>query len=269
MIIGFIGAGNMATAMLRGMIAGGVSPATFMAFDINPERQREMSELGIATADNALALAEASDITVLAVKPQFLPSVLAQLRQAQLRDVLSIVVGWTQAMLESALPNARGIAHAMPNTPAQVCEAVIAVNDNHTIDQERFSALSQALSACGRVFVIPESLFDAVTGVSGSGPAYAYIFIEALADAGVRQGLPRDMAYAMSAQMLVGAGRMLLRTGQHPGALKDAVCSPGGTTIEAVYALEKAGFRSAIMDAVKASASKAALVAERYREPNS
>jgi len=195
---------------------------------------------------------------VLAVKPKDTAALLDQLAGEAGGEVFSIVTGWTQQMLAAALPKARGIVRAMPNTPVQVGAGVIALAENHTFSSAAFASLQKLLSACGRTVVIPETLFDAVTGVSGSGPAYVYVFIEALADAGVRQGLPRAMAYTLASQTLLGAAKMVLETGEHPAALKDAVASPAGTTIEARYALEKAGFRGAVIDAVDACAVKAA-----------
>lgn len=266
MNIGFIGAGNMATAMMEGMLRGGVAATTLHAYDLSEARMRAMRALGVAVADSIDALLAESAVVVLAVKPKHLPELLAQLRQmASVPDVLSVAVGWTQAMLADALPNARGILRCMPNTPAAVGEAVIALCEEHTLAQPAYDALVGALSACGRVVSVPEAQMDAVTGISGSGPAYVYMFIEAMADAGVRQGLPRDLAYTLAAQTVAGAGKMVLETGTHPGALKDAVTSPGGTTIEAVYALEKAGFRGAVMDAVDACARKAAKMAKKQR----
>ncbi|MDR1262714.1 MAG: pyrroline-5-carboxylate reductase, partial [Oscillospiraceae bacterium] len=148
----------------------------------------------------------------------------------------------------------------MPNTPAMVGEGVFAVSRDHTFSEELTAWMTGVLERCGRVFFVRECDLEAATGLSGSGPAYGFIFIEAMADAGVRLGLSRSMAYEMAAQTLVGAGRMALESGQIPAALKDAVCSPGGTTIEAVYALEKGGFRAAVIDAVCASATKAAVM---------
>ncbi|MCL1964873.1 MAG: pyrroline-5-carboxylate reductase [Firmicutes bacterium] len=257
-MIGFIGAGNMASALMRGMISGGMSPADLTAFDISQARMDAARELGVQTAGSAAQLARQAGTIVLAVKPKDTKALLEQLSKEveAMGDILSIVTGWTQAMLAQALPKAAGIVRAMPNTPALVGEGVIAMAANHTIEPARFEALSRALSACGRVAVVPEALFDAVTGICGSGPAYAYLFIEALADAGVRHGLPRDLAYTLASQTMVGAGRMVLETGEHPAALKDAVCSPGGTTIEAVYALEKGGLRAGVMDAVDACVRK-------------
>ena len=257
-MIGFIGAGNMASALMRGMLGKGRAGAELIAFDVDPGRMDAMRDLGVGVARSARDVAERAETIVLAVKPKDTPALLADLREAgKVRDVLSIITGWTQEMLMDALPAARGIARAMPNTPALVGEGVIAFASNHTLQPARFEALSLALSACGTIAVVEERLFDAVTGICGSAPAYCYMFIEALADAGVRHGLPRATAYALASQTAIGAGRMVLETGEHPGALKDAVCSPGGTTIEAVYALEKGGMRAAVMDAVDACVRKA------------
>ncbi len=257
-MIGFIGAGHMATALIEGMIAGGVPKEMLAACDISPARTEAMRALGVTVFADGQTLAKNCDFTVLAIKPKDTAALVAMLGEAARGNVLSTVTGWTQQMLTAALPNAKGILRSMPNTPAQVGAGVIALADNHTFSQEAFQVIEKALSACGRIVMVPETLFDAVTGVSGSGPAYVYVFIEALADAGVRQGLPRQMAYTLAAQTLLGAAKMVLETGMHPGALKDAVASPAGTTIEAIYALEKAGFRGAVIDAVDACAKKAA-----------
>ncbi len=249
----------MATALIQGMIGGGMEASAIGAYDVSTARMDAMRAIGVKTFANAVELADACDMTVLAVKPKDTAALLSVLNgQAEVLDVLSIVTGWTQKMLEAALPKARGIARCMPNTPALVREGVIALASNHSLTWDRFDWLQNALASCGRTVVVTENLFDAVTGVSGSGPAYVYVFIEALADAGVRQGLARDTAYTLAAQTLLGAAKMVLETGEHPGALKDAVCSPGGTTIEAIYALEKAGLRGAVMDAVDACVQKAA-----------
>lgn len=264
-MIGFIGAGNMAGALIKGMIAGGALPGELMALDVNPARAEEMRALGVRIAANMNALREASETVVLAVKPHHAAEALRSLSEGPVREVVSIVVSFSQSALEEALPGARGIARAMPNMPSLVGAGVIAFNENHTIEKERFAAVVERFARCGRTIVVPEMQMGAVTAISGSGPAYAYLFIEALADAGVREGLSREVAYQLAAQTMVGAGRMVLETGAHPGALKDAVCSPGGTTIEAVYALEKAGLRAAVMDAVDACARKAADMAGGMR----
>lgn len=258
MRIGFIGAGNMASAIMEGMLRGGVAKDQLIATDVSEARRDYMRTLGISVASDIEGVAKQADVIVLAIKPAQVPAVADALQKcSQIPDVLSIVVSLSQKALEGMLPGARGIARAMPNTPACVGEGVIAFCDNHSMDAARFEAMVQAFDACGKTCVVPEHLIGAVTAISGSGPAYVYLFIEALADAGVREGLPREMAYTLASQTVLGAGHMVRDTGMHPAALKDAVCSPGGTTIEAVYALEKAGLRNAVMDAVDACARKA------------
>ncbi len=263
-MIGFIGAGNMATALIRGMLDGGMDAQELLTFDVNPERMDAMRSIGVATANSAVELANAAETLVLAIKPKDIRAMLATLAEhATVRELVSIAIGWTQAMLEEALPTARGILRMMPNTPALVREGVIALCADHTVSPERFAEIERAFSYCGRSLLVPETLFDAVASLSGSGPAYVYLFIEALGDAGVREGLPRETAYTLAAQTLLGAAKMVLQTGKHPGALKDAVCSPGGSTIEAIYALEKGGLRGAVIDAVDACTRKAAAMAKK------
>jgi len=254
----------MAEALMRGMMAGGMDSGQFLALDVNKDRNEAMRALGFQMTDQMDWLAAWADLIILAVKPVAVPQVLGTLgAYAQLPDVLSIVVSLSQQALTEALPNARGAARAMPNTPMRVGEGVTAFNENHTIDPGRFESILAAFSHCGRTMVVPERLMSAVTAISGSGPAYVYLFIEALADAGVREGLPRDIAYQLAAQTALGASKMVLEAGVHPAALKDAVCSPGGTTIEAIYALEKAGLRAAVVDAVNACARKAEAMGKR------
>lgn len=263
-MIGFIGAGNMATALMAGMIRGGVPADTFIAYDPSSERAEAMRLMGVRRAAVAADVGSQADTIVLAVKPKFMSAAIESiLPYVHGCDVLSIAAGWTQSMLSAAMPGARGVARAMPNTPVAVGEGMMVFADSHTMDAQRFEAMTKLFATCAKTLVLPEPLMDAVISISGSGPAYVYMFMEALADAGVKQGLPRNTAYTLAAQTALGAAKMLLETGEHPGALKDTACSPGGTTIEAVYALEKAGFRGAIMDAVDACARRASEIASK------
>lgn len=255
---GFVGAGNMAGALIQGMLKGGMMASQMIAYDPDASKMEQLRAIGVATAVDAASMAPQCEVLVIAVKPRFMQGVIDGLQKSAVNNVLSIVLGWTQDMLAQGFPNAMGVAHCMPNTPAAVGEGVFVFNDNHSFSTEAFAKLSEDFSLCGKVLQVPEYLFDAVTSISGSGPAYVYMFIEALADGGVRQGLPRDTAYTLAAQTVLGASKMVLDTGMHPGALKDAVSSPGGSTIEAVYSLEESGFRAAILKAVDACASKAA-----------
>lgn len=262
--IGFIGAGNMASALIYGMIDGGVERSELSAFDIDSKKLNALANAGVTAFDSLEHIASHAKCLVLAVKPKDCAGVLMALKTLRWHgNLLSIAMGWPQQKLAEAFPSAGGIARMMPNTPSQVREGVLAINENHSMDPLFFETLKNCFSKCGLVIEIPEQLFDAVTSISGSGPAYAYLFIEALADAGVREGLPRPVAYALSAQTLRGAAAMVQKTGKHPGTLKDEVCSPGGTTIEAVATLEKAGFRSAVIEAVHGCAKKAGRVAKQ------
>lgn len=248
----------MATALLHGMLQGGFPIASISAFDIDNRRLDEVSRLGVTVFTSLSTIAEEAEILILAVKPKDCASVLQTLSQmAWAGSLVSIAAGWTQKQLAHALPTAKGTARVMPNTPAQVGEAVLVINENHMLAQNHIATLQDAFSCCGQVVFAPETLFNAIISLSGSGPAYAYVFMEAMADAGVLEGLPRQLAYTLAAQTLRGAATMLLKTGEHPGKLKDSVCSPGGTTIEAIAALERTGFRTSVMEAVHACAVKA------------
>ena len=171
--------------------------------------------------------------------------------------MISIAAGWTISRLAAALEGSGATyLRAMPNTPAMVGEGMTAICDDTTFDADDFDFAKGIFEAVGRTVVLPEKLFDGVIAISGSSPAYVFMMIEAMADAGVREGIPRSYAYEMAAQTLLGSALMVLQSGTHPAELKDAVCSPAGTTIEAVEMLERKGFRSAVMDAMKACADK-------------
>ena len=213
---------------------------------------------GITLAGDCREAAENGDLIILAVKPLYVREVIDEMKPAlQGKAVLSIAAGWTVGMLADAL---RGTGatylRVMPNTPALVGEGMTALCDDTTFSQEDFDYAKGIFDAIGKTRILPERLFDGVTAISGSSPAYVYMMIEAMADAGVREGLPRAYAYEMAAQAVLGSALMVLSSGTHPAALKDAVCSPGGTTIEAVAALERCGFRHAVMEAMKACADK-------------
>ncbi|HAV61717.1 MAG TPA: pyrroline-5-carboxylate reductase [Verrucomicrobiales bacterium] len=258
--IGFIGAGKMATALARGLIAQGLTtPDRLCASDVfEPAREafaRETGGKGLAGNSEVVRQAQ---IVFLAVKP-------AQVREAlvAVRDVwtpqnllVSIAAGISIEQLQSALkPDAR-VVRVMPNTPALVGASASAFACGPACRTDDAALVQKLLGAVGLACEVKENLLDAVTGLSGSGPAYAYQFIEALSDGGVAAGLPRDLATRLAAQTVLGAARMVLETGQHPGALKDMVTSPGGTTIEGVHELEKGGLRAAVMNAVRAASEK-------------
>ena len=260
-MIGMIGTGNMGSAILRGIVeAEYVRASQIIAYDTNRKRMRELEEdlPGVMLAADCREVAERADLIILAVKPIMMEEVIGKIRgDLQGKAVLSIAAGWTVGMLEKALMNT-GCTYmrVMPNTPALVGEGMTALCDESTFSKEDFDFVKGIFDAIGKTRILPERLFDGVVSLSGSSPAYVYMMIEAMADAAVREGIPRIHAYEMAAQSVLGSALMVLSTGTHPAALKDAVCSPGGTTIEAVEELERKGFRAAIMDAMKVCADK-------------
>ncbi len=253
---GFIGAGKMATAMIRGMLRDGTPPEAISASDPHPAaRAALLNESGISTHGSNAEVAAGSDVLVLAVKPQMMAAVLAELRPAVTSEhlVVSIAAGVSLATLAAGLGPDRRIARAMPNTPALVGEGAAAYCLGPAARPGDEATVRACLESVGLAFRVPEDQLDAVTGLSGSGPAFVYIMIEALADGGVRVGLPREVATALAAQTVLGSAKMVLETGLHPGALKDQVTSPAGTTIAGVHALERAGIRAGLIDAVEAA----------------
>lgn len=258
--IGFIGLGMMAEAIIGGMIQSGWDPALISGSDPSVERRQYMADkYKIKALDDNQLVAKDNPYLVLAVKPQYFANVLPDLQAALPEEacVLSIMAGITTARLEGALGEARRVVRIMPNTPALVGWGTAAVSPGQNAQKEDLALARQIFSAVGSVFEVEEKLINAVSGVSGSGPAYVYVMIQALADGGVRMGLSRALAQQLAAETLRGAAQMVLNNPDHPEALKDKVCSPGGTTIEAIYALEKAGFRAALMEAVQVSTEKA------------
>lgn len=261
--IGMIGTGNMGSAILRGIVdAGYVKASQIVAYDASSRRMQELEEdiPGVQIATDCLEVAEKADLIILAVKPIYIREVIDEIRPAiNGKAVLSIAAGWTMQMLKSALYGTTATyLRVMPNTPALVGEGMTAICDREesTFSRDDFNYAKGIFDAVGKTKVLPERLFDGVVAVSGSSPAYVYMMIEAMADAAVKQGIPRVYAYEMAAQSVLGSALMVLSSGTHPAALKDAVCSPGGTTIEAVEVLEQRGFRAAIMDAMDACARK-------------
>ena len=252
--IGFIGMGNMGYAMLQGALRL-YDKADIIFADTNEKRVHQVyEETSVRFVDSNAECANGAKMLVLAVKPQFYPTVLKNIENIVTRDqiVISIAPGYAIGDLQEALGYDKRIVRAMPNTPALIGEGMSGVcYDESQFTEEEKQEIARFFSSFGRMEVIPENLINAVTCASGSSPAYVYMFIEALADSVVKYGMPRDTAYSFAAQMAVGAAKMVLETGKHPGELKDMVCSPGGTTIQGVEALEEYGFRNAIMKATE------------------
>lgn len=258
MKLGFIGAGNMGSAILNGILNAGSLPADDLYISRrHPELSADMANRGVHVTDGNVELVRAADCIVLAVKPVYTAQVIAEAAEAlDGKFVISIVAGWTYEMLKSALPHGARFVRVMPNTPLAVGEGMSLISNRHTCTESEFAFAQAVFSAAGKVAVVEDHVFAAAASISGCGPAFVYQFIEALADGAVRYGVPRALAYELSAQTMMGAAKMVLETGEHPGRLKDAVCSPGGTTIEGVYALEKGGMRAAVMDALGATIEK-------------
>ena len=260
--IGMIGAGNMSYAMMGGMIGSGLSPGEIVASDINPQALEAAQEkLGIRTAPDNCAAAQGAQVIFLAVKPQYYQEAIAEIRDIVLADgkkvIVTIAPGWTLARTADAFGGACKIVRTMPNTPALVGEGMTAFCTNNLVTPAEAEEVAALLASFGRTKQLPENLFDAFTALCGSSPAFVFMMIEAMADAAVREGLPRALAYPLASQAVLGSAKMVRDLERHPGDLKDMVCSPGGTTIEGVCTLEESGMRAALIKALGKTAEKA------------
>ena len=258
MKVGFIGGGNMASAMIGGMIQKGVVSADDILVSVRTEKsvERLINQFGVqATMDNE---AVGSDLVFLAVKPNQIKNIINLVKNfiSPEKIIVSILPGKSLQWLGTEIGKPTKLIRTMPNTPALIGEGMTGVCANDLVTEEELQLVLTLLKSFGRAEVVPEYLMDTVTGVSGSSPAYVFLFLEALADAAVAEGMPRKQAYEFAAQSVLGSAKMLLETGMHPGELKDMVCSPGGTTIEAVAVLEREKLRSAVIDATRACIRK-------------
>lgn len=262
MKIGFIGGGNMAKAIVGGVISSGLCVKNEICVcDKNPAVLEKYDDEIRLSMDNQDALF--GDYIVLAVKPYILPQVLDEIagfdkNKLKNKVFISIVAGVSTDSIKKVLGRSAKVVRVMPNTPALLLEGmtVVAQCDDNVSGKE-FDDAIRIFNSVGKTEILPEGMINAVTGLSGSSPAYVYMMIEAMADAGVKDGIARDVAYRLAAQSVLGAAKMVLESGKHPGELKDMVCSPKGTTIEAVAELEKRGFRSAVIEAIKKCNDKA------------
>jgi pyrroline-5-carboxylate reductase len=258
--IGFLGAGKMATALARGFVKAGLIPASgIIASDPYPAaRQAFATETAGRATESNLEVIKHSRVLILAVKPDQVAGVLHEIQGhfTPQHLLISIAAGATIAKLETGLPKGSRVIRVMPNTPAIVGASATAYALGSAASKEDGELAAKLFSSVGSAYAVKESLLDAVTGLSGSGPAYVYMIIEALSDGGVAAGLPRDISTRLAAQTVFGSAKMVLETGVHPGALKDMVTSPGGTTIEGLHELEKGGLRASLMNAVRAAADK-------------
>lgn len=251
-IFGFIGMGNMGSAMLKG--ASNVFSKEDIVFsEANKEKMHSFSkEIGVECVESNAQCVEASKYVILAVKPQYMQEVLDEIKDRLTSEqvVISIAAGKTLAYFAENLPDYVRVIRAMPNTPALVNEGMTGIcYDHNKFSDEEIATVNKFFNSFGKVVTVDENMMDAVVCASGSSPAYVYMFIEALADSVVKYGIKRDMAYELVAQTVLGSAKMVLETKEHPGLLKDKVCSPGGTTIAGVAALEECGFRNAVIKA--------------------
>lgn len=260
MKLGFIGLGNMAGAMIGGLLSAGILAAGDIIGSAKTQATLDSAgtRYGIHVTPDNKEVAKA-EVVVLAVKPVYYEEVISEIRETVTENqvIVTIAPGKTLQWLGEQFGRKVKIVRTMPNTPALVSEGMTAVCHNEWVTAEELSYISSLLQSFGEAETVPESLMDVVVSVSGSSPAYVFMFIEAMADAAVADGMPRTQAYRFAARSVLGSAKMVLDTGMHPGVLKDMVCSPGGTTIEAVRMLEEKGMRSAVIEAMKACTEKA------------
>ena len=268
--IGFLGGGNMAAALVKGLLhAKVVPPGQVIVSDVKEERLAFLHEThGVKTTQDNHELVKLADVVVLAVKPQVFDKVLAavgaEFRADQL--LVSVAAGVPVSAMEARLPANARVVRSMPNTPATVDAGATAIAAGTHATDEDLGIARALFSAVGRVVTLDETLLDAVTGLSGSGPAYVMLMIEALADGGVKVGLHRDTALLLAAQTVYGSAKLLLDTGEHPGRLKDMVTSPGGTAIAGLHTLESGGLRRTLIDAVEAASKRSAELGEQMAQ---
>lgn len=260
MKIGFIGLGNMASAMIGGILKKNLYSAQDLLGADKSEAavQTAAEKFGIdATKDN-LKVAKEADVLILSVKPQFFPEVIAEIKDVVDHEkmVISIAPGKTMDWIMESFGKELKLVRCMPNTPALVGEGCTGFCCYKMVNEQEQELARSILESFGKAYPVPEHLMDTVVGVSGSSPAYVFLFIEAMADEAVAEGMPRNLAYEFAAQAVLGSAKMVLETGKHPGELKDMVCSPAGTTIQAVKVLEEKGFCGAVMDAMEACIEK-------------
>ena len=260
MRVGFIGCGNMGQAMLVGMVESGkVEAKNIIVYDkMDAAKELVGTKYGVTLAKSNTEVVQEADLIFLAVKPFAYEAVLAEIKTLITTEKLlvSIAPGKTLAWLEERIGKTCKLIRTMPNTPALVKEGMMGVCANASVTKQEVEAVCELCGGFTRTEIVPENIMDVVTAVSGSSPAYVFMFIEAMADAAVEGGMPRAQAYTFAAQAVLGSAKMVLETDMHPGALKDMVCSPGGTTIQAVRVLEEQGMRAAVMDAMKTCIDK-------------
>ncbi|OXS54187.1 pyrroline-5-carboxylate reductase [Bacillus sp. V-88] len=264
--IGFIGCGNMAQAIMGGILKSGLVDRQSVRASARTQETLDMvrEKFGVKATDDNLDVAAFSDIVFLAVKPDQYKDLIESIKHSLKKDsiIITIAAGITIEWMEKQISPSAKIVRTMPNTPSLVGEGMTAYCVNEEITESDLEHVQAILESFGKAEKIEESLMNAIPAVSGSSPAYVFMFIEALADGAVLQGIPRNLAYQLASQAVLGAAKMVLETGTHPGELKDAVCSPGGATIEAVAALEKHQFKGAVLSAMEACERKSKSLGE-------
>ncbi|MGV8981180.1 pyrroline-5-carboxylate reductase [Clostridium sp.] len=265
--IGFIGCGNMARAMIGGIVKSNLVPSEHVIAS-NPSDKslnKVKEEYNILVTKNNVEVAEYADIVILAIKPDKYFQVIDEIKTYLKKDVIivTIAAGITLDHMSSKLGDGAKVIRTMPNTPALVGQGMSALCANRNVNKEELQDVVDIFESFGKIELLEENLIELVPAVSGSSPAYVYMFIEALGDGAVLQGMPRDKAYRMAAQAVLGAAKMVLETGEHPGKLKDNVCSPGGSTIAAVYTLEKNNFRGSVISAMESCTEKSIKMGEK------
>lgn len=262
---GIIGTGKMGEALVSGLLrSGSASKDELLVTDILPERRQHMARTyGVTCLDDNAELVKLCRTVTIAVQPRDVKTVLASIRSALTEEhlLVSIAAGITTGFILRELGKPQPLVRAMPNNPCTVGEGMIVLSPTPAVKPEQLETVKELFSSVGRVAVAEERYFDAVTGLSGSGPAYVYLVIEALADGGVRMGLPKSLALVLAAQTVLGSAKAVLARGEHPAKLRDEVATPGGTTVEGLYEIEKAGVRVALMNAVEKATTRAATLA--------
>ncbi|KFA93236.1 pyrroline-5-carboxylate reductase [Archangium violaceum] len=268
--IAFLGAGNMAEALIKGLLrAGNAKPGSLIATGRRKERLETLERTyGVRTTQDNLAAVREADVVVLSVKPQALDKVLVQVATAvdPHKLIISVAAGVPIAAMERRLGAGARIIRTMPNTPSLVGMGACALSPGEHASEEDLAVATRIFQSVGTTTVVDENLLDAVTGLSGSGPAYIFLIIEALSDAGVKVGLPRYTALKLAAQTVLGSAQLLIETGAHPGQLKDQVTSPGGTAIAGLHTLEAGGLRTTLINAVEAATRRARELGEQFLE---
>jgi pyrroline-5-carboxylate reductase len=267
MKIGFIGAGNMSSAIINGLLKSSkINTKNVFVSDNNNSMLDKLSGIGVNTSLDNLYVVQNSDIIIIAVKPNVYQVILQEIAgvdNIEAKIIVSIAPGISINYIKSFFSGNIKVVRTMPNTPALIGEGMTVTCYESPVTIDEYKMINEIFDSVGIVEQLSEKLMNEVVAVNGSSPAYVYIMIEAMADAAVMRGIPRELAYRLSAQSIVGAGKMVIETGNHPGKLKDMVCSPGGTTIQAVSQLEKSGFRTAIIQAMEKCTEKAIELGKR------